>query len=105
MEDCIEKMIRMVLCMCDCGEGNPCEPELEAQYRYELNKLMAIITPVRELMMLRAATDGQVIPFDLELLDKYYDLGLMIKKMNIMIDRCGLCNDDAILDCGCNERS
>lgn len=105
MEDCIEKMIRMVLCMCDCGEGNPCEPELEAQYRYELNKLMAIITPVRELMMLRAATDGQVIPFDLELLDKYCDLGLMIKKMNIMIDRCGLCDDDAILDCGCNERS
>jgi hypothetical protein len=103
MEACMNKLIKAVLCMCDCGDLFPCEPEKEAQYRYEINKLIAIIQPVQQMMMLRVAMDGQVIPYDLSLLNKYYDLGLMIKKMNLMIDRCGLCNEEE-LDCGCNER-
>lgn len=101
MEACTEKLIKEILCMCDCEETNPCDPQVELQHRYELNKLFSIISPVKEAMMLRLATDGQVINMDLDLLQKYYDLGLMIKKMNLMIDRCGLCNEIEE-DCGCN---
>ena len=70
MEACMEKLIKAILCMCDCEEGNPCDPELEIQYRYELNKLFSIITPVQQLMMLRLAMDGQVLSFDSDLLQK-----------------------------------
>lgn len=101
MEECMDKLIKSILCMCDCPDGNDCDPEFEAQYRYELNKLFSILAPVQQLMMLRLAMDGQVLNFDTDLLQKYYDLGLMIKKMNLMIDRCGLCNEE-IEDCGCN---
>ena len=101
MEQCMDKLIKAILCMCDCPDGNDCDPELELQYRYELNKLFSILSPVQQLMMLRVAMDGQVINFDTDLLEKYYDLGLMIKKMNLMIDRCGLCSEE-IEDCGCN---
>lgn len=101
MEACIEKLMKSILCMCDCSEGNDCNPELEAQQRYELNMLFSVISPVRELMMLLQATNGQVINMDRSLLQRYYDLGLMIKKMNLMIDRCGLCKEIEE-DCGCN---
>ena len=68
---------------------------------YELNKLIAIIQPVMNLIRLRASLDGQILPNIESLSDDYYDLSMTIKKMNLMIDRCGLCNDEEI-DCGCN---
>lgn len=101
MQACMNKMIKSILCMCDCTEEDPCNQEVEKQRMYELNKLIAIIQPVMNLIRLRASLDGQILPNIESLSDDYYDLSMTIKKMNLMIDRCGLCNDEEI-DCGCN---
>ena len=101
MQACMNKMIKSILCMCDCTEEDPCNQEVEKQRMYELNKLIAIIQPVMNLIRLRTSLDGQILPNIESLSDDYYDLSMTIKKMNLMIDRCGLCNDEEI-DCGCN---
>lgn len=101
MQACMNKMIKSILCMCDCEETDPCNQELEKQRMYELNKLIAIIQPVISLIRLRVSVDGQILPSNESLSSDYYDLFMTIKKMNLMIDRCGLCNDEE-LDCGCN---
>jgi len=88
---CYLALFRYILCSCD-DPCNDCDDGIKARV-YDMNSIMSLVDSVKEMVFLEIYQFFGVYSLTDKREDMIEQIGLMIEKLNIITDRCGLCSE------------
>lgn len=98
-QSCYKALLKYLICSCgdpcdDCDEGN-------AVRQRDLNSLMTLMEALKEMIYLEKYQNLGIYTMDDSREAQVAEVGVMIDKLAIITDRCGLCDDttDNVITC------
>lgn len=96
---CYKALFKYIICSCD-DPCNECDEDLRAR-EYDMNSIMALVEVLKEMIYLERSQYYGIYSMDNRRSEMYDEMGVMIDKLRIITERCGLCDEGSsnVIDC------
>ena len=101
-ENCYKSLFKFVLCKCE----DPCDESCEELYNMEQKRLdpeliFALYTSLEQMIYYERSIYYGVYTVSTSRKSLMSQIGRMIEKLNVVVNRCGACDDEVVEDITC----